>query len=171
MLGLGSLTASAGTILGAGAFTSVQANRSITIDVADDDRAFLRLEPLVDEGFNGDSTGRSGSYGQTVSFSIPGEGNGENENAEGVGVDSVYEFHDLLQIVNHGTNPVQLHSSYDGEALAEVALVKDSGILRADPPMLDVGESIDVGLYLDTHGSKAGEFNEKLTIVTDQPDG
>lgn len=170
LAGVGGLTAAGGAALGTGAFTGVEAERSVSIDVADDDRAFLRLEPLVKDGNKDNPTGRSRTFGQAVSFTIPGGGDGESQSAEGVGLDSVYEFHDLLQVSNQGTQPVELHSSYDGDSLADLAIVNDNGVLRDNPPILDVGDSIDVGLYVDTHGSSIGEFDETLTIVADQPD-
>lgn len=153
--------------LGTGAFSRVSAQRAVHVDIADDDRAFLRLEPLVDEGIDGEATRRSFSNGQSVGFEISGNGNGENSDAEGVGLDSVYEFHELLEISNQGTQSVQLHSTYGGSDLADLALVSEDGVLRDDPPTLAVGGSVDVGLYLDTHGSEIGEFDETLTIVAE----
>lgn len=172
LTGLGTLVGGVSVTLGTGAFTSVSATRTVSIDVASDAYAFLRLNPIVDEGLGEDSpsTGRSFSNGQTVEFEIPGDDDGESSSAEGLGLDSVYEFHDLVEVSNQGTQPVQLHSTYDGDALTDLALVKDDGVLRDDPPVLDVGDSIDVGLQIDTHGSSIGEFDETLTIVADQPD-
>jgi hypothetical protein len=168
--GFGSLVASSVLAIGSGAFTTVSAERAVRVETADDDRAFLRLEPITDQGIDQDATGRSKSFGDTIKFDIPGTGEGENQNAEGLGVDSVYEFHDLFSVTNQGTQPVELYSTYDGSDLADLALVNDGGVLRDDPPTLTVGKSIDVGLYIDTHGSSIGEFNETLTIVADQPD-
>lgn len=170
LAGASGLAAAGGAALGTGAFTSVEAKRSVSVATADDDRAFLRLEPLVKKGINGDSIRRSSSDGEVVVFDIPGVGNGENPDAQGVGIDSIYEFHDLLKIDNHGTQPVQLYSTYGGTELTDLALVSDDGILRNDPPILDVGDSVDVGFLIDTHGSSVGEFDETLTIVADQPD-
>lgn len=170
LAGVGGLAAAGGAALGTGAFTSVEAERSVSVTTADDDRAFLQLEPLVKDGIDGDSTRRSSSDGEVVLFDVPGVGDGENSDAQGVGLDSIYEFHDLLMIVNQGTQPVQLYSTYGGTALSDLALVSDNGILRDDPPTLDVGDSVDVGFLIDTHGSSVGEFDETLTIVADQPD-
>lgn len=169
LVGLGGLTSVGSAVVGTAAFTSTAAERSVVVDTADDDRAFLRLEPLVDSGLDGDPTLRSIDPGSTVRFQLPGSGTGENPNAEGLGVDSVYEFHNLLEIVNQGTQPVELYSTYDGDALSDLALVRDSGVLRNEPPVLNVGEHIDVGLAIDTHGSSIGTFDETLTIVADQP--
>ena len=171
----GTAVAGGSAVLGSGAFTSVSAERSVSVAVADDDRAFLRLEPIVDEGVDGDSdgdpesTGRSFSNGRVVQFDIPGDEDGENPNAKGVAPDSVYEYHDLLQVVNQGTKSVTVASEYNGASFANLALVTDDGVLRQDPPTLDVGDGIRVGLLIDTHGTALGTYDETLTIVADQP--
>lgn len=170
LAGASGLAAAGGTALGTGAFTSVEAEPSVSVATEDDDRAFLRLEPLVKDGIDGDSTLRSTSDGEVVVFNIPGVGDGENSDAQGVGIDSIYEFHDLLTVINQGTQPVQLYSTYAGTELTNLALVSDDGILRNDPPILDVGDSVDVGFLIDTHGSSVEKFDETLTIVANQPD-
>lgn len=166
---VGGFTAAGSVALGTGAFTSVEAERSVTVATAEDEDAFLRMEPLDDEGLNGEPTGRASDVGNEVAFNIPGTQWGENDNAEGVGLDSVYEFHDLLRVSNQGTQPVEVYSEYGGSSLSELALVNDDGLLREDPPVLGPGDGIDVGLYIDTHGSNVGEFEQTLTIVADQP--
>jgi hypothetical protein len=173
LLGISTI-AGVGGILGSGAFSSVSAERTVSVAVANDNRAYLRMKPIPKAGISGDTVGRSETYGDAVSFTIPGDGPGENQDAEGVGVDSVYEFHDLMSVENQGTQPVEVYSSYNGNKLADLALVNDNGILRDDPPVLDTGDSINVGLYIDTHGSTTGEYDGEdrlsLTIVADQPD-
>lgn len=169
IIATGALATGGATALGSGAFTSVSADRAVTVTVARDSQAFLQMFPIADEGL-GDETGRSSTNGQEVEFEIPGNDDGENPDAEGVGLDSIYEFHDLLEIVNQGTQPVEIYSTYGGDALNDLALVRDSGILREDRPTLNVGDSLEVGLYIDTHDSSIGESDETLTIVADQPD-
>lgn len=164
----GGFAAAGSVALGTGAFTSVEAERSVSISVARDYNAFLRLEPISDEGIDDENTGRSFINGSQVSFEIPGDEAGENSDAEGVGLDSVYEFHDLVSVSNQGTQPVKLSSTYGGDALADLALVNDTGVLRDDPPTLAVGGSINVGLSIDTHGADTGEFDETLTVVAER---
>ncbi|WP_123619496.1 hypothetical protein [Halorubrum sp. CSM-61] len=167
LAGVAGITSSS-LALGTGAFSRVSAQRAVHVDIGDDDSAFLRLEPLVDEGIDGEPTRRSFSNGQTVGFEIPGNGNGENPDSEGLGVGSVYEFRRLLEISNQGTQPVELYSTYDGDNLDDLALVSDDRVLRDDPPTLAVGGSIDVGLSIDTGDSEIGEFDETLTIVAEK---
>ncbi|GAB7014225.1 hypothetical protein [Halolamina salina] len=169
LTGLGTVVGGGSLAISTGAFTSVSAERSVSVEIADDAYAFLRMSPIADDGLGGE-TGRSSTNGDVVKFEIPGDDDGESSDAEGVGIDSVYEFHDLFSVSNQGTQPVELYSTYDGDNLADLALVNDDGVLKDDPPTLDVGDSIDVGLYIDTHSSSIGEFDETLTIVADQPD-
>lgn len=171
LAGLGAFAGAGGFTLGTGAFTSVSAERSVSIAVARDYQAFLRLEPNVDEGIDGTRTGRSSTAGNVVEFDIPGTEDGENSDADGVGPDSIYEFHDLLKISNQGTQPVKVWSRYDAEEFEELALVTETGRLSEQPPILDVGESVDVGLYIDTHGTETGEYDETLTIVAERVGG
>ena len=164
---VGGLVAAGSTALGTGAFTSVEAERNVSITVAKDYRAFLRMEPIGDKGIDGENTGRSFVNGNEIEFEIPGDEGGENSDASGVGLDSVYEFHDLITVSNQGTRPVRLYSSYNGDHLGDLALISDSDILRDDPPVLDVGDSLNVGLYIDTHGSSIGGLDETLSIVAE----
>ncbi len=170
-LARGGLLVGGGSIAFAtGAVTGVGTDRRISIAVVDDDRAFLGLEPLDDEGLDKDSdgelelAGRSETNAIVVAFKIPGEGDGENPKASGVGVDSIYEFQEVLQIENQGTQPIKLKSEYSGNNLKELALVTDNGRLSENPPILKVGESIAVGLYIDTTGAEIGFRDETLVI-------
>jgi hypothetical protein len=167
---VGGFAVAGSAVLSTGAFTSFEAERSVSIAVADGDRAFLRLELIVKNGIDGEPVRRSFSNG-SIRFVIPGNGNGENSDAEGVGLDSIYEFHELLEVYNQGTQPAQVHSVYDGNNLEDLALVNDDGVFGDDPPTLAVGGSTDVGLYIDTHGSEIGEFDETLTIVAERVGG
>ena len=156
---------SGGTILGTGAFSSVEANRTVSVKTADDLNAFLELNALEKTDRNGDVTGQSSSFGSIVQFNIPGLTN--ESDAEGVGLDSTYEFHDLLKIVNQGTQSVQVTSNYTGDAFTELALVNDDGIVNEE---LSVGESVTVGVLINTGNSSTGDFDETLTIVASNPD-
>ena len=171
LAGLGTLAGAGGLTFGTGAFTSVSAERSVSVAVARDYRAFLRLEPNVDEGIGDVRSGRSSTDGRGVEFDLPGIDDGENPDADGVAPDSVYEFHDLLKVSNQGTQPITVWSEYDDSDFQELALVTDAGRLSESPPTLDVGESIDVGLYIDTHGTDTGEYDETLMIVAERVGG
>ena len=162
--GLSAVIGGGSALVGTGAFTSVSAERSVSMELTNDNTAFLRMKAIPN------SNGRSISDGENVALSIPGSPVfGGGSNAEGVGLDSVYEFENLVRIWNQGTQPVRLYSAYDGTNLSDLALIDDGEVLRDDPPTLGVGDDIAVGLYIDTHGSSLEEFDETLTIVAEKP--
>lgn len=169
IVGLSGLGLGSSLILGSGAFTSVTAKRSLTVTVAPDSDAYLGLEPITDSGIGGKPTGRSGVTGNgVVFFSIPGTGTGENQNAKGVGTDSIYVFESLLRITNLGTQAVEVYSEYDGDTFAALALINDGKVLAGDSSWtLDVGKDFTAGLYIDTTKTPLGEYDETLTIVAE----
>ncbi|WP_444682113.1 hypothetical protein [Halorubrum sp. FL23] len=166
--------------VGTGAFTSVEASRRIEVETANDNNAFLRLEELGGGKRSIEDDGQ-------VEFSFPGLDERIDNPEIGLGVDSVYEFdrdagesgsspttEGLLRIENQGTQPVEVYSEHETDSELEIELYDVTGdseiALRDDPPTLDVGDSVDVGFRIRTHGASVGEFEETMTIVADQPD-
>lgn len=178
--GFGGVAASV-LAVGSGAFTTVSAERTVTIETANDDDALLALS---DRGDSGDGfSGRSWSDGATVSFSFPGTGRRISNSDLGLGVDSVYEFSrdsgddaesGLARIKNRGTQPVAVYSTHDTNSGLEIELFNvdsaESTALRDDPAELTVGDFVDVGFRIRTNEAGIGEFSETLTIIADQPD-
>lgn len=168
LLGLAGLGVSGSLAAGTNAFNFANVERDVSITVVSDDAAFLALEAIHDTGLDGDATLRSVSSGQKVFFQIPGSGPGENDDAEGVGTDSIYEFEDLVRITNNGSRPVELYSEYSGTAFSELALLGDAGPLTlSNRYPLDVGESVEAGIYIDSHGTQLGDYDETLSIVAE----
>jgi hypothetical protein len=102
LIGLGSLAAGGAAATGTGAFTSVTADRTITVNTANDNDAFLQLTP---------SDGENGAYaeqdGGTLEIAFDGSntdsgeptGNGINDNAKTI-------IRDVFDITNQGTQAV-----------------------------------------------------------------
>lgn len=169
---LGGAAGAGGLISGSGAFQQVEMERTVSVATAEDHTAFLTLDPISDPGLNGEETGRAYTLADgTVAFSFPGVGRGENSDAQGVGENSIYQFFDLLRIGNNGSNPVQIYSIYAGAEFADLALVRDGELLRDDPPVVDVGDKIDVGIHIDSHDVTVGEYHENLSIIAEDPGG
>jgi hypothetical protein len=158
--GLGAL-ASGATVLGSGAFTSVEADRSVLIETEDDSGAFLRMRPRSPNF-------RAATGDGVVEFNIPGL----DDEAEGKGVapDSVYVFGGILELLNQGTNTVQVRSEYTGDGLSNIALANDGRAVSDTLPVLDPGDSDLFGLLIDSTGSDVGSFEENLTIIAETPD-
>ncbi|MFC7073453.1 thermonuclease family protein [Halovenus rubra] len=155
IIGLGA-TAGAGTLLGSGAFSTASAERQISVQVADDANAFVSLTP-GDE--NGEYTDTSGD---ALVISI-------SDGDIGAGVDTEYTFDGIVEIGNQGTD-----SKYIWTGVSSAAFDDDSLYMYADDPNtplsdaaaveLAAGESVSVGLYLDTTGLESGDYSPTLTV-------
>lgn len=179
LLGVGGLAGASGLVLGSGAFTSVDADRRVTVAVVGDDAAYLALTEL---GAGGRSI-EAGSPAQ-VELSFPGDVELSSNPNLGVGPDSVYEFDrdagpkasgsstdGLVRITNQGTRPVAVADAHETTSELEIALYDvsdpDRTALRDDPVVLGVGEHVDVGVRILTAGSAPGSFDESVTIVAE----
>ena len=106
VLGLGALAAGSGAAVGTGAFSSVEAQRDIGIDVAGDSDAYLAIEP-GDE--NGDYLTDADTSAAALDFTssnnqVAGGGEGLNANA-------LSTFADVFSVRNQGTQDVELNVS------------------------------------------------------------
>ena len=163
IVSLGAMAAGTSAAAGTGAFTSVSADRSVNISVADDAYAFLRLN----ERGGGE---RSEIDGGTLEFNIPGDDEGEYPSGsptdpEGLGTDSVYRFggdaaHDevgLFAVRNQGTQPVEVYSTQEvTQGVPSVTMYNvNTGDLLTESspsPQLGVGSGpLVCGLEIDTH--------------------
>lgn len=101
---LGTIGAGGAIVTGTGAFTSVEANRDLTVSVADDANALLALRP---NGPNGDYVDTDGG---TVGIDLSGnDGDGVgNQGAQGINADAVTLFEDMLLVENQGTQEVEV---------------------------------------------------------------
>jgi hypothetical protein len=154
--GMGSLAAAGAATIGTGAFTSVQADRSLDVEVADDSNAFLALEaednsPNADDYVDDSGATISLDFSSTDS---PGNGGGLNQ-------DATTTIRDLIEVTNQGTQAVvvgvtNLPSSmsiytddsqldyiqaqpYDSSSLNQDNYSPSSGNL----PVVGVGETMD----------------------------
>lgn len=178
--GLGATAFGGSAIVGSGAFTSVEAGRSITVEVEDDHSAFLVLDE-IDEGERADLDG-----GQ-LKFQFPGQSedeypDGDETDPDGVGSDSVYRFSSdaggdgpgLFEVGNQGTQPVEIYSMQaDTEGVPSVTMfdVETGELLTAGDPSepIGVGETLLAGLQIDTHDVDVDSYDVVLTIHATAP--
>jgi hypothetical protein len=160
LAGLGGLTVASSLTLGTGAFTSVEASRSVSVAVADDADAFLRLAPC--EGPNGDYVTTDGG---TVAIDV--SSSNDALLGEGVNADARTVVDDVLAIENQGTQPVGVWldpptpvADANGDPAVEFYRDGDAsaGIAgEANAVCLDVGESVRVGFLARTYGLSPGD--------------
>lgn len=177
LLGIGTAAVGTTALVGTGAFSRSEASRSVSVEVADDNDAYLGLRQLG----SGQRALEDGTP-ETVEFSFP---SAREDDDLGLGTNSVYEFTQdadeanredpvkgLLEITNAGTHAVEVRSEQpetDGPGV-ELFDIEDSNrvALRESPRTLEVGKSFRVGFRIDTRNLEAGEeFDEKITIVAE----
>jgi hypothetical protein len=155
LIGAGSLAAGSAAAVGTGAFTSVEADRSLSIAVAGDASAFLSINratdsdgdvyPNANEYVEGDLSSDSMSLNFTNSDNTDGSASGVNKNAKTV-------FDNLLDVTNNGTQDVEFSIVTDLVASNGGSL----GIYAENT--LDDGGSDNVGFdYADSDGDGNAE--------------
>jgi len=168
--GLGALVTGTAGAVGTGAFTSVQAERDITVEVADDSSAYLTIEAA--------DTDNGEAYVSTNNGNIQLNFDGSAGTAGGSGINdrALVTFEDLLRITNNGTQEVALGiefgpDDFDDEYGGNLGAVAPTGdILRGDAERagltLTAGESTTTGLFFNLEKEEnAGDFLEDLETI------
>lgn len=121
VLGLGATATGGSALLGTGAFTSVNAERDIAVDVADDSDAFLRLGQCA--------SGSNGAYvtedGGLFGIDLSGDNSNDPPAGEGVNADARSTFDNVFEICNQGTQEVCVDLSVDVPVIPNGADVPD----------------------------------------------
>ncbi|MFC7072310.1 hypothetical protein ACFQJ7_05405 [Halovenus rubra] len=192
LIGAGALAAGGATALGTGAFSRVEAERTVSIDVETDSNAYLGLSKLSNSSnsqqFAEVSDGK-------LSVNIGDSGNG----GSGVNPDSTTYFDDMFQLSNNGVAEANISYSfptYNSGSNGHPDLTNnwktptdsnwaicfyylDSNdnrqmITPNDAVSLDAGNSDKIGVRTMTHGLDATTndplIDGSITIVADAPD-
>lgn len=176
LTGLGMLAAGGAATVGTGAFTSAEASRSVTVTVEGDADAYLSLDALGtdDTANNGFAT----QSGDGISIDINDVGS-VTDPADGVGLNSVYEFDKLFQVENQGTQEIEFEietlsgddfGSNVGEDELTVEFYTGSDAdnpLDGDPVTLGTGDSKNIGVKVDTEDLSTSDFSVEATVSAD----
>lgn len=176
---LGSIAGASSLAIGSGAFNFGNVERSVSVAVADDRNAFLKLT----QRGSGERSIVDG-HPDTIDFAIPGgdendHPSGDSTDPDGLGEDSIYRFgedagHDqtgLFAVTNQGTDPVEVYSTQapptSGVPKVTMYDVDSGDLLTESSPSdpLGVGEQLVCGIELDTHGVDARPDEYELSIV------
>ena len=98
LAGLGALASGSAAAVGTGAFTSVSANRTLSVETAGDVDAYLGLDASVSPHAN--------QSGGTMEFQF--DGSSEAASGQGLNQNADTMFTDVLRIENQGTEPFRL---------------------------------------------------------------
>ncbi|MCL9815760.1 hypothetical protein [Natronocalculus amylovorans] len=151
LVGFGALVAGTTAATGTGAFSTVQAERSVTVEVAGDKSAYLAFAP--NEDYEGD-------VNEYVSITDDGEGMIEltfdrlNQNA-------FTQFKDLFKITNNGTQDITLfvNADHNGEILANADAYEGRDMIGGgslDGPLILRNESEDGIVGGNKHQTESG---------------
>ena len=177
---IGAATAGTSAAVGTGAFTSVSADRSVNVQVADDADAFLAMTPS--NGPNGDYA--SSNDGELV---VQLDGSDETPPGDGVNDDAVTKLFDVFRIRNQGTQTIYLYITDSSPQVTfklsraspgtPPNVIKDTPISRLTPsevvPVEGIENAVEVGVGLkikihmivDTTGdSTPDSLSDEVTI-------
>ena len=105
LIGLGGLVAAGGAALGTGAFTTVTAERSVTVNTAGDANALLAFSAANDNPYvevTGDNDGEG-----VIEINLDGfEDSDSGANSTGLNQNAITTFDELVTITNNGTRAV-----------------------------------------------------------------
>lgn len=185
LLGTGALAAGGAAALGSGAFSRVESQRDVTIQVAEDPDAYL--------GLDGTGSVNSDNYVDIDENGHLAVDIGENPNGgEGVNSDSFTWFDSMVQVCNQGKEDVGFYIQepdddafpdeyeVDGEPrlmfyTGEAAGVGDDGVESVmgeeNAIHIPLGECVELGVRTYTEGIDATEdeplFGDEVTLIAD----
>lgn len=173
LTGLGAVTAG-GAVLGTGAFSSVQTDRSVSVSVANEDQAYLGISPTT--GNNATFTRQDSGTNNKISFDID-DASGTHDDGEGVGLNSVYEFDNVFQIENQGTQEVEVSigelkdTDFDpnvsGLTIQFYPGSNAGSPLHTNPVTIGTGNSQNIGIKIKTIDPAVNEFDADATVNAD----
>jgi hypothetical protein len=146
IVGMGSFAAVGAAGLGTGAFTSVEADRNVSVEVADDAGAFLKFDP----GLKSSTNDAFASYEDgllVLDFDETEVG------GQGVNDDAVSQFDQVFKLVARGTQRVNIWFEHDLPGVTFYRFDPDSNSL--DGPAnakigLAAGGHMKIGVEIDT---------------------
>jgi hypothetical protein len=94
LIGAGSLAAGSAAAMGTGAFTNASVERSVSVNVASDENAYVGLDPDV-----GDNSNFTEINSRQIDITLDGDG----VSGSGINEDSNYGFLELFAVRNQGT--------------------------------------------------------------------
>lgn len=175
LLGSAAMTFGGASVLGTNAFTSVEAERSVAVDVVGDASAFLKLEPCDHEG----SVEVSDEDDEITPEINPSDAvvvedgmiridlTNHNHELAGHGVteDSVWRFPNALDITNQGSQPVCVDLCVGTDTGTDACGVPEVGAVDDDDGELDF-EKGDPAVILYQGEDRGKTFGAGIDTVT-----
>ena len=188
LAGLGATAVGGAAATGTGAFTSVEADRTVSVAVADESTSsYLALDALSEgSSENGAFATNPGSDSELVfDFNAEIDDTTNSEGGEGPGKNSVYEFDEVFEVENQGSQTVNVgietltdsdfeDGSGNNPTSMEMSFYPDSD---AGSPLEDTSVSIGpgnaqtVGVKMDIGDVNFSAFSAEATVKADADSG
>ena len=146
-------------VVSTGAFTSITAERTAEIYVADDATALLTLAPAA--GANGAYADYNDAGALYLNF--------EDVAAAGVNVDAWTDIDNIFTITNNGTQTVYVSLEWNGSNAGNVMFDYSTTTTMASMKgsiELDVGETAIISMWIDSYGLADGDNLLETLIIT-----
>lgn len=170
LIGAGSTALGASAIVGSGAFSGVVSERTASVEIAHDERAYLGLQEIADSPNESYVDYDGGHLRIRMDPDNPtttgnGESSGPN-NGLGVNSDSVTWFNDLFRISNQGKQEIQVYLFKVGDNPKNVVFYNGDRDGPCHGVTIPTGESVDVGMMTCTLGlTQDDSLLDKLLLV------
>jgi hypothetical protein len=155
-----------------GAFTSVEADRTVSVNVSDDSDALLQM---TENGSSANGAYAADDGGQIViDLDDPSgvDGAGVNDNA-------TTKIYHIVNVTNQGSQSVGLSATVSNtNSDVDVTVVANHSSPDQDIDLnsgtingLDVGETASLGVVIETNDAGSStNFNETITLTADEAD-
>lgn len=178
VLGIGASTAGAAVMLGSGAFTSVEADRPVSVEVVDDTDAYLSPVPLDEDGEVPDDPSDPSQLrtpeAQEEPYAVINEDNGRLElTFSALNPEATTHVSQVFQITNDGEDTVGVWFEAEGDNKNAVTFTDGNDNVLNDGPEnavdLNVGNEIVVDVEFDTSDISTDEdIIDTLVLNADQ---
>jgi hypothetical protein len=167
IIGAGSLAAGGAAAIGSGAFSSVEAERSLSVSIADDDTAYLKFDTDL-----GNSPDDNYEYSEISNDEMSINFGTNDAGGQGVNPNAVNHFDDVFALMNQGTEPVKIWFELGGGLDEYLDVYPIAGGEQRDNSLVGeanafsaswatgVGSTLRLGLKIDT--TKVADENEFL---------
>ena len=172
LIGASGTAIGASALIGSGAFSRVESDRQVSIEVAEDPDAYLGLSPI--DTPNSDNYVDLDEKGH-LEISI-----GENPNGgEGVNSNSTTWFDGLFKVCNQGKETAGVYiEDFEDEHVDFYRYDDEEGqpgdelsiVGKVNTVELEVGECMEVGIRTETHGVDANDgplFDQDVQFIAD----
>ena len=161
ILGLGASATAGGLAVGSGAFSSVEAERNMSVEINDDTEAYLTAQPLNEDGDPVPDEGPEPNA-QDTPYAVIDEDTGRLVlTFESLNADADTLVTEVFQVANEGTQEIGVFFDKEGDNTGAVEFYdQDDNRLdvdESDAVRIDVGDSLNIDVEFDTHGVDPGD--------------